>query len=150
MDYPAVGTQTKPFLTSRDLVCPFDGGKQEAVFRIVRIRCWRLCFSETYKNGHVNDNRPRVSLMFEYLLAKDKLQWITILSEESIWISSCIQGMVEELMLKKRGSKIQKPELSKKDKAKAVQSESLSVSVTVTRKMTSDNSAFEEIGDEDL
>lgn len=36
-------------------------------------------------------------------MAKDKLQWITISSEQAILMSICLQSMVNELLLKKSG-----------------------------------------------
>ena len=44
-----------------------------------------------------------MELSFEYLMAKDKLQWITISSEQAIIMSICLQSMVDELLLKKSG-----------------------------------------------
>lgn len=38
-------------------------------------------------------------------MAKDKLQWITISSEQAILMSVCLQSLVDELLLKKNGSK---------------------------------------------
>lgn len=36
---------------------------------------------------------------------KDKLQWITIASDQAILMSVCLQSMVDELLLKRNGSK---------------------------------------------
>ncbi|GAV01597.1 hypothetical protein RvY_12285 [Ramazzottius varieornatus] len=162
IDYPSSSTTTKPYITAKDLICPLksEGSqKQEAVFRVVRMRCWRLCVSETYKTARPPEalNQPRQSIMFEYLLGRDKLQWVTIHSEEAIWISSCLQSIVEELMLIKKGQKIDgKPfmtdekKLSRSRSNSSTTSESLQVSVTITRNHINGNSAFEEIRDEDL
>lgn len=38
-------------------------------------------------------------------MSKDKLQWITITSDQAILISVCLQSMVDELLLKRSGSK---------------------------------------------
>lgn len=46
----------------------------------------------------------RVQLSFEYLLAKDRLHWITIISEYAYLASVCLQAIVDELMLKRAAS----------------------------------------------
>lgn len=38
-------------------------------------------------------------------MSKEKLQWITIHSEQAILMSVCLQSMVDELLLKKNGAK---------------------------------------------
>lgn len=49
---------------------------------------------------------PEMDLSFEYLMSKEKLQWITITSEQAILMSVCLQSIVDELMLKKTGARI--------------------------------------------
>ena len=175
IDYPNPGTAspTTPYLNGKDLICPLklpDGQiRQEAVFRVIRMRCWRLCVSDgDHSNGHSNGGEDfRMSIMFEYLLGRDKLQWITIHSNEAVWISACLQSIVEELMLQKRGLKVgghgNKPVMvsgrggekrnthRQENGNKTGTMETLSVSVTVAHNnMVSGNTAFEEIGDDDL
>lgn len=53
-----------------------------------------------------NTGEPNLELSFEYLMAKEKLQWISIYSEQAILMSVCLQSMVDELLLKKVGAKI--------------------------------------------
>jgi len=48
---------------------------------------------------------PQLELSFQYLMTKDRLQWITISSQQAILMSVCLQSMVDELLLKKNGSK---------------------------------------------
>lgn len=38
-------------------------------------------------------------------MSKDKLQWITVTSEQAILMSVCLQSMVDELLLKRSGNK---------------------------------------------
>jgi len=45
-----------------------------------------------------------MELSFEYLLSKDRLQWVTVDSPQVIFLSLCLQSMVEELMRKQHGS----------------------------------------------
>jgi sorting nexin-17 len=41
-----------------------------------------------------------LELSFEYLIAKNELQWITVVSEQAILMSVCLQAMIEELLQK--------------------------------------------------
>jgi sorting nexin-17 len=50
--------------------------------------------------------KPELELSFEYLVSKDRLEWVTISSEQAILISVCLQSMVDELLIKKAGAKI--------------------------------------------
>jgi len=53
-------------------------------------------------------NDCSLELSFEYLIAKNELQWITVVSEQAILMSVCLQAMIEELLQKcVVGSKIQ-------------------------------------------
>ena len=47
-------------------------------------------------------DQPKLELSFEYLLSKDRLQWITVDSPQVIFLSLCLQSMVEELMRKQQ------------------------------------------------
>lgn len=49
-----------------------------------------------------NVDQPKLELSFEYLLSKDRLQWITVDSPQVIFLSLCLQSMVEELMRKQQ------------------------------------------------
>lgn len=44
-----------------------------------------------------------MELSFEYLMAKNTLQWITIASEHAMLISVCLQSIVDELLNQKDG-----------------------------------------------
>lgn len=44
-----------------------------------------------------------MELSFEYLMAKNTLQWITITSEHAMLISVCLQSIVDELLNQKDG-----------------------------------------------
>ena len=47
-------------------------------------------------------DHPKLELAFEYLLSKERLQWITVDSTQVIFLSLCLQSMVEELMRKQQ------------------------------------------------
>lgn len=61
---------------------------------------------DTIENGEGHRKEPHLELSFEYLIAKDKLQWISIFSEQAILMSVSLQSMVDELLLKKAGARI--------------------------------------------
>ena len=50
----------------------------------------------------------QLELAFEYLMSKDSLQWIRIVSDQAILMSVCLQRMVDELLLKKQGKRFKK------------------------------------------
>lgn len=63
-------------------------------------------------NSQVNMNSG-LELSFEYLMSKDKLQWITITSEQAILMSICLQSLVDELLLKKNGMQKKRSSVNK-------------------------------------
>ncbi|XP_040282792.1 sorting nexin-17 [Bufo bufo] len=83
---------------------------KEGSFKVTRMRCWRVTSSVPFSNGTGSPNKSeaRLELAFEYLMSKDRLQWITISSPQAIMMSICLQSMVDELMVKKSGGSIKK------------------------------------------
>ncbi|KAE8605744.1 hypothetical protein XENTR_v10015306, partial [Xenopus tropicalis] len=83
---------------------------KEGSFKVTRMRCWRVTSSMPFSNGSGSPNKTdvRLELAFEYLMSKDRLQWITISSPQAIMMSICLQSMVDELMVKKSGGSIKK------------------------------------------
>jgi len=65
------------------------GGLVETCFRVTRIRCWKLSNQET-------EESPNLS--FEYLISRNRLEWITLHSNQAILISMCLQSMVDEII----------------------------------------------------
>ncbi|XP_046383091.1 sorting nexin-17 [Ischnura elegans] len=49
---------------------------------------------------------PQFELSFEYLLSKDRLQWVTVTSEQAILMSICLRDVVDELLLKRNGGSL--------------------------------------------
>nr|KAF6430317.1 sorting nexin 17 [Molossus molossus] len=88
---------------------------REGSFRVTRMRCWRVTSSVPLPSGGTSSPGPgrgrgevRLELAFEYLMSKDRLQWVTITSPQAIMMSICLQSMVDELMVKKSGGSIRK------------------------------------------
>ncbi|KAM3838249.1 sorting nexin-17-like, partial [Diretmus argenteus] len=87
---------------------------KEGSFKVTRMRCWRVTSSQVpVANGTSNPCSSakcevKLELAFEYLMSKDRLQWVTITSPQAIMMSICLQSMVDELMVKKSGGSIKK------------------------------------------
>ncbi|XP_066565315.1 sorting nexin-17 isoform X2 [Amia ocellicauda] len=86
---------------------------KEGSFKVTRMRCWRVTSSVPVANGTANGCgsgkcEVKLELAFEYLMSKDRLQWVTITSPQAIMMSICLQSMVDELMVKKSGGSIKK------------------------------------------
>lgn len=86
---------------------------KEGSFKVTRMRCWRVTSSQVpVTNGAVTSCSSKcdvkLELSFEYLMSKDRLQWVTISSPQAIMMSICLQSMVDELMVKKSGGSLKK------------------------------------------
>ncbi|XP_071018579.1 sorting nexin-17-like isoform X1 [Oncorhynchus clarkii lewisi] len=89
---------------------------KEGSFKVTRMRCWRVTSSQVpVANGTASTSpcssakcEVKLELAFEYLMSKDRLQWVTITSPQAIMMSICLQSMVDELMVKKSGGSIKK------------------------------------------
>ncbi|CAH1406339.1 unnamed protein product [Nezara viridula] len=114
-DYPVPGS--KVIISAGDkelnLRVEIPGGEiKEGSFKVTRMRCWRITtHNDIIDNGEETVLRkdPVMDLSFEYLMAKEKLQWITVTSEQAILMSVCLQSIVDELMLKKTGARMKEP-----------------------------------------
>lgn len=58
-----------------------------------------------------NQNFRLMELSFEYLMAKNTLQWITIISEQAMLMSVCLQSIVDELLNQKDGNELNRFEV---------------------------------------
>nr|XP_029534576.1 sorting nexin-17 [Oncorhynchus nerka] len=91
---------------------------KEGSFKVTRMRCWRVTSSQVPVVNGSSSPTPgpcssakcevKLELAFEYLMSKDRLQWVTITSPQAIMMSICLQSMVDELMVKKSGGSIKK------------------------------------------
>lgn len=119
-DYPHPGSRVLVSIGNRELnlrVKLAEGQDvREGCFKVTRMRCWRITTlhnnvetSTGESSSSVSPGQAQLELSFEYLMSKDKLQWITIASEQAILMSVCLQAMVDELLLKKTGMKRKQP-----------------------------------------
>ncbi|XP_046877206.1 sorting nexin-17 isoform X2 [Hypomesus transpacificus] len=86
---------------------------KEGSFKVTRMRCWRVTSSVPVANGTATPCSSakcevKLELAFEYLMSKDRLQWVTVTSPQAIMMSICLQSMVDELMVKKSGGSVKK------------------------------------------
>ncbi|KAG8231282.1 hypothetical protein J437_LFUL010320 [Ladona fulva] len=130
---PIPGTPATVSIGPREMVLRLlvngDGGVKECVFKVTRMRCWRITTlhdrkesgreSETSSSSSSTPSssssspsssgrpmegkslQPQLELSFEYLFSRDKLQWVTLMSEQAILISMCLRDVVDELLLKR-------------------------------------------------
>ncbi|XP_070171582.1 sorting nexin-17 isoform X1 [Polyergus mexicanus] len=107
-DYPQRGSRILLAIGGNELNLRILASKEhEIIFKVSRMRCWRIT---TIQNGmdHPEVNECNLELSFEYLIARNELQWITIVSEQAILMSVCLQAMIDELLQKcVVGSRIQ-------------------------------------------
>ncbi|KAF6211282.1 hypothetical protein GE061_014399 [Apolygus lucorum] len=114
-DYPTPDSKVVVSAGQRELNLRIDapGGEiKERSFKVTRMKCWRITthndIIETEEET-VLQRDPQLDLSFEYLIAKDNLQWITITSEQAILMAVCLQSIVDELLLKKSGGNYKQP-----------------------------------------
>lgn len=103
-DYPEPETKVLVAIGKNELslrIFLTNNDEHEAIFKVTRMRCWRIT---TLHNGLIdkknNTNDYSLELSFEYLVARNQLQWITITSQQAILMSVCLQSMIDELLLK--------------------------------------------------
>lgn len=110
-DYPKTQTKVLIAIGDQELSMRIIGNGQmvkEGSFKVTRMRCWRITATHNKQEMAANSrssSNSSLELSFEYLMSKDKLQWITISSEQAILMSVCLQSLVDELLLKKNGIK---------------------------------------------
>uniref|UniRef100_A0A5S6R5C4 PX domain-containing protein n=1 Tax=Trichuris muris TaxID=70415 RepID=A0A5S6R5C4_TRIMR len=90
--FPASNTIVHAAVGNKRLIILYSSGQdelKESVFRVNRIRCWRLSVLSTHGGQ---------DLSFEYLFSNNHLEWITLKSAQSVLISLCLQSMIEEIV----------------------------------------------------
>jgi len=75
---------------NNELICYFQEDRNQFSFKVTRIRCWKVNWTQQQRN-----------ITFEYLFRRDSLQWITIHTEQAALVSTCLQSMVDEIMIKR-------------------------------------------------
>ncbi|KAG7199058.1 hypothetical protein KM043_017960 [Ampulex compressa] len=102
-DYPQPNTKVLVAIGRNELnlrILSHQKEDQEAVFKVPRMRCWRITTLQNAADRCEENNDISLELSFEYLIARNHLHWITIISEQAILMSVCLQSMIDELLLK--------------------------------------------------
>lgn len=99
-DFPELKTNASIIVGNSELIIKTVIGVnqfQETKFRVTRMRSWRIT---TIHNEAVVERRMRINenhksytfeLSFEYLMAKNSLRWIKLVTEQAMLISVCLQ-----------------------------------------------------------
>ncbi|TGZ57505.1 Uncharacterized protein DBV15_02289 [Temnothorax longispinosus] len=100
-DYPERGSRVLLAIGGNELnLRVLSPEEHEVVFKVSRMRCWRITTIQNGTDRHEDNNECSLELSFEYLIARNELQWITIASEQAILMSVCLQAMIDELLQK--------------------------------------------------
>lgn len=109
-DFPKPNTQVIVNIGLREInfrIRSPDGEIREGTFKVTRMRCWKITINmeeepdEGSSSQHNAYSQIQTQLSFEYLLAKNRLQWITVQSEQAILMSNLLQSIIDELVMKK-------------------------------------------------
>jgi sorting nexin-17 len=97
-DFPDTNTVATIIIGNQELGVRTMQGKtiQETKFRVTRMRCWRVTTimneKEAERKSKIRDkNLYTYELSFEYLMAKNCLKWIKLITEQAMLISVCLQ-----------------------------------------------------------
>ncbi|XP_014475567.1 PREDICTED: sorting nexin-17 isoform X2 [Dinoponera quadriceps] len=101
-DYPQHGSRVLLAIGRNELNLRILSSEEghEVVFKVSRMRCWRITTMQSGMEHCEDNNDCTLELSFEYLVARNELQWITIASEQAILMSVCLQAMIDELLQK--------------------------------------------------
>lgn len=97
-DFPETNTNATIIVGNQELSIRIQMGRQmqETKFRVTRMRCWRVTTihmdSDKDSDKALKDtNRYCFELSFEYLMSKNSLRWIKLVTEQAMLISVCLQ-----------------------------------------------------------
>lgn len=98
-DFPEKNTTATIVVGNQELCIRIMIGKtiQETKFGVTRMRCWRVttihCDKEIDRKSLRNSERSLYTfeLSFEYLMSKNCLKWIKLVTEQAMLISVCLQ-----------------------------------------------------------
>lgn len=100
-DFPEVNSIATIITGNQELTIRFINEPivQETKFRVTRMRCWRVTTIANITNDtkifNVNCKNPySYELSFEYLMSKNCLKWVKLVTEQAMLISVCLQVML--------------------------------------------------------
>jgi sorting nexin-17 len=131
-DYPQPSTKVLVAAGNRELNFRIQcrAELKEVSFKVTRMRCWRI--SSMVSDNDVGEGpvTSGLELSFEYLVAKNTMKWITLYSSQAILMSMSLQGMVDELIMKKEGHKMKRPQDRNRSSRNSIASDNLVKSPT--------------------
>ncbi|CAL36496.1 PX domain-containing protein [Caenorhabditis elegans] len=105
-DYPKPGTPCEIKFGRRQIIMTTrdeTGKPKPSIFRATRIRVWRIT--------QVMD---KISFQFEYLMAKDTFEWITLDTDQSILMSLLLQSIGSEILYEHNNMTIEQQVMKEK------------------------------------
>ncbi|EDV20460.1 uncharacterized protein TRIADDRAFT_61139 [Trichoplax adhaerens] len=81
-----------------------EGKVKAGSFKLTRMKCWK-----TVAKREENSDEYLFILSFEYLMSKEKLQWISIASSQAIFMSMCLKDMAQEHVRGRRNQSTRTP-----------------------------------------
>lgn len=102
-DFPDANTIATIVIGNQELGIRTQIGKtiQETKFRVTRMRCWRVTtiHNENESDKKLLRSRYTFELSFEYLMSKNCLRWIKLVTEQAMLISVCLQVTIKLLAI---------------------------------------------------
>jgi len=125
-DYPAPDTSVIVSAGNQELNFRFElkHEEREVSFKVTRMRCWRISsmLPDVSSEADRSGTPSKLELAFEYLVARNTLKWITIFTNQAILISMCLQGMVDELIMKKDGQTLKQTQMKSNEQSQTSKS----------------------------
>eukprot|EP00038_Savillea_parva_P013364 m.8091 g.8091 ORF g.8091 m.8091 type:complete len:501 (+) comp2501_c0_seq2:71-1573(+) len=118
IDYPEKDTKVTASIGPYELRVRDETTGKDTSYSVTRMRCWKISSDSPStiedENGGDDMNaddaaESKLTLSFDYLFAKNRLQWVTIRSKHAIVLSMLLQSVVDELVRKNKKQPIRQP-----------------------------------------
>mmetsp|Transcript_13424 Transcript_13424/g.34380 ORF Transcript_13424/g.34380 Transcript_13424/m.34380 type:complete len:490 (+) Transcript_13424:114-1583(+) len=118
IDYPEKNTKVMASIGPYELRVRNEATGEDFSFSVTRMRCWKIASDAPSSADDVAGGddmnaddaaESKLSLSFDYLFAKDRLQWVTLRSKHAIVISMLLQSVVDEIVRKNLKQPIRVP-----------------------------------------
>ncbi|CAB3400721.1 unnamed protein product [Caenorhabditis bovis] len=105
-DFPRPNTRAGVKFGRRQMVLTYkdeNGKRAQSIFRATRIRIWRI-----------TQVLEKVSFQFEYLMARDSFEWITLQTDQAILMSQLLQSIGAEILYEHNSLSVEQQILKEK------------------------------------
>eukprot|EP00037_Helgoeca_nana_P032984 m.416220 g.416220 ORF g.416220 m.416220 type:complete len:491 (+) comp29879_c0_seq1:35-1507(+) len=118
IDYPDKDTKVTASIGPYELRVRNEETGEDTTYSVTRMRCWKISSDSPSTIDDVDGGDDmnaddakdsKLTLSFDYLVAKASLKWVTIRSKHAIVISMMLQSVVDELVRKNKKQPIRKP-----------------------------------------